>query len=276
MNVNLKARGNYVSSAILWTYSGFTLFVLAYMTYQAFRSKKELLSNTFGWPDVFNLDGYKKLFAEADFLRYLFNSVWILAATLLVVILLSSMVAYGIGRFRFRFRNGLLVYFLIGLMFPVQLGIVPIFLLIRDMGLMNSQWGVAVVLAAGLSMPVFLLTTFFEKLPADLYESAKIDGAGEWTTFLRVMFPLASPVVFSICIIMSVQIWNQFFVPLILLQSEAKKTVPLMIMKFTNNLMYNIDLAMVGSVMATVPILILFFLFSGRVLEGVASGGVKG
>jgi len=91
-----------------------------------------------------------------------------------------------------------------------------------------------------------------------------------------VMFPLASPVVFSICIIMSVQIWNQFFVPLIMLQSEAKKTIPLMIMKFTNNLMYNIDLAMAGSVMATVPILILFFIFSGRVLEGVASGGIKG
>ncbi|OXS62618.1 hypothetical protein B1A99_01815 [Cohnella sp. CIP 111063] len=274
--MNLKARRTYASSAILWLYSSFTLFVLGYMTYQAFRSKKELLSNTFGWPEVFNFANFGKLFAEAGFHRYFFNSVLILAATLLIVIALSSMVAYGIGRFRFRFKNGLLVYFLIGLMFPVQLGIVPIFLLIRDMGLMNSQWGVVIVLASGLSMPVFLLTTFFEKLPADLYESAKIDGAGEWTTFAKVMFPLASPVVFSICIIMSVQIWNQFFVPLIMLQSEAKKTIPLMIMKFTNNLMYNIDLAMAGSVMATVPILILFFIFSGRVLEGVASGGIKG
>jgi raffinose/stachyose/melibiose transport system permease protein len=225
------------------------------MTYQAFRSKKELLSNTFGWPDVFDFANFKKLFVDAGFLRYFLNSTLILAVTLLIVIMLSSMVAYGIGKFRFRFKNGLLLYFLIGLMFPVQLGIVPIFLLIRDMGLLNSQWGVVIVLASGLSMPVFLLTTFFEKLPADLYESAKIDGAGEWTTFLRVMFPLASPVIFSICIIMSVQIWNQFFVPLIMLQSEAKKTIPLMIMKFTNNLMYNIDLAMVGSVMATVPIL---------------------
>jgi ABC-type sugar transport system, permease component len=274
--MNLKARRTYASSAILWLYSSFTLFVLGYMTYQAFRSKKELLSNTFGWPEVFNFASFGKLFAEAGFHRYFFNSVLILAATLLIVIALSSMVAYGIGRFRFRFKNGVLVYFLIGLMFPVQLGIVPIFLLIRDMGLMNSQWGVVIVLASGLSMPVFLLTTFFEKLPADLYESAKIDGAGEWTTFAKVMFPLASPVVFSICIIMSVQIWNQFFVPLIMLQSEAKKTIPLMIMKFTNNLMYNIDLAMAGSVMATVPILILFFIFSGRVLEGVASGGIKG
>ncbi|BBI34857.1 carbohydrate ABC transporter permease [Cohnella abietis] len=274
--MNLKPKRSYISSTILWFYSAFTLFVLGYMTYQAFRSKKELLSNTFGWPDVFNFANFKKLFVQADFLRYFFNSAWILVATLVIIILLSSMVAYGIGKFKFRFKNTVLLYFLIGLMFPVQLGIVPIFLLIRDVGLLNSQWGVIIVLASGLSMPVFLLTTFFEKLPNDLYESAKIDGAGEWTTFMRVMFPLASPVIFSICIIMSVQIWNQFFVPLIMLQSEAKKTLPLMIMKFTNNLMYNIDLAMVGSVMATVPILILFFLFSGKVLEGVASGGVKG
>lgn len=273
---NLRPTRTYVSSAILWLYSSFTLFVLGYMTYQSFRSKKELLSNTFGWPDVFGFANLKKLFAEADFLRYLFNSAWILIATLAAIIMLSSMVAYGIGKYRFRLKGAVLIYFLIGLMFPVQLGIVPIFLLIRDMGLLNSQWGVALVLASGLSMPVFLLTTFFEKLPNDLYESAKIDGAGEWTTFIRVMFPLASPVIFSICIIMSVQIWNQFFVPLIMLQSEDNKTIPLMIMKFTNNLMYNIDLAMVGSVMATVPILILFFLFSGKVLEGVASGGVKG
>jgi raffinose/stachyose/melibiose transport system permease protein len=103
-----------------------------------------------------------------------------------------------------------------------------------------------------------------------------MDGASEWTTFYKVMFPLASPVVFSICIIMSVQIWNQFFIPLIFLHSEAKKTVPLMIMKFTQNLMYTMDLAMVGSVVATVPILILFFIFSERILDGVASGGVKG
>lgn len=274
--MNLQPKRNYISSTILWIYSSITLFVLTYMTYQAFRPKKELLSKTFAWPDTFNFGNFQKLFVDAGFIRYFANSVWILVGTLFLLIILSSMVAYGIGRYRFKFKGPVLMYFLLGLMFPAQLGIVPIFLLIRDLGLLNSQWGVILVLAAGMSMPVFLLTTFFEKLPNDLYESAKIDGAGEWTTFIRIMFPLASPVVFSICIIMSVQIWNQFFVPLIMLQTEANKTIPLMIMKFTNNLLYNLDLAMVGSVTATVPILILFFIFSGKVLDGVASGGVKG
>jgi raffinose/stachyose/melibiose transport system permease protein len=271
----LRPKRMVLSSILLWMTSLFTLFVLLYMTYQSLRPKKELLSSTFGWPNVLNLGNFRKLFVDAGFSTYFLNSVLILVGSLLVVIVLSSMVAYGIGRFQFRFKSGLLIYFLIGLMFPVQLGIVPIFLLIRDLGLLNSQWSVILVLSAGLSMPVFLLTTFFEKLPKDLYESAKIDGANEWTTFYRIMFPLASPVTFSVCIIMSVQIWNQFFVPIIFLHSESNKTIPLMIVKFTNNLMFNLDLAMAGSVMATIPLLILFFFFSGKVMDGVASGGVK-
>lgn len=274
--MKLRPKRTPVSGTILWIYSLLTLFALAYMTYQSFRPKKDLLSATFGVPKQLGFGNFRKLFAEAGFFTYLLNSVLILAGALAIVVMLSTMVAYGIGKFNFRFKSGVLLYFLIGLMFPVQLGIVPVFLLIRDMGLLGSQWAVVLVLAAGLSMPVFLLTTFFSKLPHDLYESAKIDGAGEWTTFIRVMFPLATPVTFSICIIMSMQIWNQFFVPLIFLHSDKKKTIPLMIMKFTNNVIYNMDMAMAGSVMATVPLLILFFFFSGRVIEGVAAGGVKG
>lgn len=265
-----------IGSVLLWIYSILTLFVLVYMTYNSFRSKKELLSNTFGIPSGFTLENYKKLFTSAHFQTYFFNSTLILVFALVIVVAVSSMAAYGLGRYQFKLRNMVLVYFLLGMMFPAQLGVVPVFLLIRDMGLLDSYASVILIMSAGISMPVFLLTIFFSKLPKDIYESAKMDGASEWKTFYNVMFPLASPVVFSICILMSVQIWNQFFIPLIFLQSEAKKTIPLVIMKYTNNLMYNMDLAMVASVAATIPILILFFIFSEKVLDGVAAGGVKG
>jgi raffinose/stachyose/melibiose transport system permease protein len=142
--------------------------------------------------------------------------------------------------------------------------------------LLNSPWSVIWILSAGISMPVLLLTVFFAKMPSEIYESALLDGATEWKIFYRIMFPLASPVIFSICIIMSVQIWNQFFMPLIFLQSEEKKTVPLIVMKYTGNLMLSMDKALVASVLATVPILILFVVFSEKILDGVASGAVKG
>ncbi|MBD2848382.1 carbohydrate ABC transporter permease [Paenibacillus sp. IB182496] len=271
-----KSRKISTNTILLWLYAGFTLFVLLYLTYNSFRTKPDLLSNTFGIPERFTLENYIRLFGEQNFMRYVGNSTLILIGALLLVVVLSSMAAYGLGRFQFRGRNMLTMYFLIGLMFPVQLGIVPIFLLIRSMGLLNTHVSVILILSAGISMPVFLLTVFFARLPKDLYESAKIDGASEWTTFLRVMFPLASPVVFSICIIMSVQIWNQFFVPLLFLNSEANRTIPLLIMKYTSNLMYTMDMAMVASVAATIPVLALFYVLAQRIMDGVSSGGVKG
>jgi raffinose/stachyose/melibiose transport system permease protein len=186
------------------------------------------------------------------------------------------MTAYGIGRYKFKFRNGVRVYFLIGLMFPAQLSIVPLFLLMKNLNLINNFTSVILILSAGVSMPVLLLTNFFAELPNEIYEAAIIDGAGEWKTFYKIMFPMAMPVVFSICITMSVQVWNQFFIPLVFLQREEIKTIPLIIVKYTKNLLSTMDMAMAASVLSTVPILILFIIFSERILGGVTSGGVKG
>lgn len=265
-----------LANSILWLYSGITAFLLLYMIYNSLRTKSDLLTNTFGIPRSLGIDNYIKMFTKENFHHYFYNSVIILIATLLIIVLCSSMVAYALGRYRFKFNGTMRIYFLLGLMFPAQLGILPIFILMKDMHLINSPLSVILILASGISMPVLLLTVFFEKMPQDIYESAVLDGASEWTTFYRVMFPLASPVIFSICIVMSVQIWNQFFISLIFLQSQEKKTIPLVVMKYTSNLMLSMDKALVASVLATVPILIIFVIFADKILEGVSSGAVKG
>lgn len=275
MNRDLRRWSVRIGTALVGLYSALTVFVFIYMMYLSLRPKQELLANTFGWPKMFTVSGFVKLFEEG-FLRYLLNSVVILAASLAILVLLSSTVAYGLGRYKFKLKNPVRVYFLLGMMFPVQLGIVPVFLLMRDAHLLDTHLSVILILSAGISMPVFLLTEFFARLPKDVYESAVIDGASEWKTFYKIMFPLASPVVFSICIVMSVQIWNQFFVPLIFLSSEANKTLPLLVVKYTKNLLFTMDLALVSSVMATIPILLVFVLFSEKILAGVAEGAVKG
>ncbi|QGQ99780.1 carbohydrate ABC transporter permease [Paenibacillus psychroresistens] len=271
-----KKLSSTLASIVLWGYSLFTALVLLYMVYNSFRSKSDLLSNTFGKPRGLSLKTYGVMFKEQHFHMFFFNSVFILVASLAIIVLFSSMVAYALGRFKFRLNGTMQIYFLLGLMFPAQLGVLPVFLLMKSMHLLNSPWSVIWILSAGISMPVLLLTVFFAKMPSEIYESALLDGASEWKIFYRIMFPLASPVIFSICIIMSVQIWNQFFMPLIFLQSEEKKTVPLIVMKYTGNLMLSMDKALVASVLATVPILLLFIIFSEKILDGVASGAVKG
>jgi raffinose/stachyose/melibiose transport system permease protein len=120
------------------------------------------------------------------------------------------------------------------------------------------------------------LTTFFQSLPQSTYESAKIEGASEWRIFRSIMVPMASSVIFSTCIIVSVWIWNQFFIALVFLQREEVKTMPLLIMSFTKKIFSRIDMALAASVIATIPLLILFSIFSKKIINSIISGGVKG
>lgn len=265
-----------VVKALLWIYSSFTFLMLVYMMYHSLRPRQDILSNTFGKPERLSLDNYIKLIAKDHFFRYFGNSVMILAVSLALLVFISSITAYGIARYRFKGRKFFRIYFLIGLMFPIQLGIVPVFQIMKNINLINNPLSVILVSAANISMPVFMLTDFFAGLPREIYEASLIDGAGEWLTFRKIMFPMASPIVFSVCITVSVQIWNQFFLPLIFLQKDAAKTVPLLVVKYTGKLINTMDLAMAVSTLSTIPILLLFIIFSRRILDGVTAGGVKG
>lgn len=269
-----KAAG--IVKVLLWVYSSFTFLMLVYMMYHSLRPRQDILSNTFGKPERLSLDNYIKLVTKDHFFRYFGNSVMILVASLTLLILISSTTAYGIARYRFKGRKFFRIYFLIGLMFPIQLGIVPVFQIMKNMNLINNPLSVILVSAANISMPVFMLTDFFAGLPREIYEASLIDGAGEWLTFRKIMFPMASPVVFSVCITVSVQIWNQFFLPLIFLQKDVSKTVPLLVVKYTGKLINTMDLAMAVSILSTIPILLLFIIFSQKILDGVTAGGVKG
>lgn len=263
-------------TVLLWIYSGFAFFVLLYMMYQSLRPKRDILSKTFGAPQTVNLDNYIKLITKEHFFRYFANSVIVLVFALALLVFLSSLTAYGIARYQFKGRNLCRAFFLLGMMFPAQLGVVPIFQLMKNFGLINNPLSVILVSGANISMPVFMLTSFFEKLPKEIYEAAVIDGAGEWTAFRKIMFPMASPVIFSVCITSSVTIWNQFFLPLIFLQRDSIKTLPQLVTKYTNNIVNTMDLATAVSTLSTIPILILFFIFSSKILDGVTAGGVKG
>ena len=265
-----------VVKILLWIYSTCVFLLLLYMTYQSLRPKSDILGKTFAAPEKLSLGNYIRLLMEEHFFRYFGNSLVILVFSLALLVFLSSLTAYGIARYQFKGRRFCRVFFLIGMMFPAQLGVIPIFQIMKTLGLINSPLSVILVSSANISMPVFMLTNFFEKLPNEIYEAAVIDGAGEWTAFRKVMFPMASPVVFTVCITASVQIWNQFFLPLVFLQRDEMKTIPQMVTKYTSNIMNTVDLATAASTLATIPILLLFIIFSNKILDGVMAGGVKG
>lgn len=265
-----------VVNVFMWLAALFIILLLAYLMYLSFREPADVLSNTLGVPETFTINNYIRVFINQSFHRYFINSVIILVFSVLLLVILSSFVAYALGRYKFRGNGFLRIFFLLGMMFPVQLGVVPIFLLISDMNLMDSYTAVILILGTSISMPVLMLTQFFADLPDDIYESATVDGAGEFTIFFKIMFPIAQPVVSAVVIINAVNIWNQFFIPLIFLQSENKKTIPLLLEKYTGNLLVNIDYALAASVLSTIPILIFFMIYSRKVLASYMSGAVKG
>jgi raffinose/stachyose/melibiose transport system permease protein len=261
---------------LMLLYCGFNILVMVYLIYNSLRTRPDILGNTFGLPRSLSLDGYAGLIGREHYFRFLFNSIFILGGAIILSVSLASTTAYGLGHYQFKFKKFFKTYFLVGLMFPIQLSIVPIFLMMKSLSLINTYWSVILISGSSISMAVFLLTNFYASLPSEIYEAAIIDGAGEFRTFAQIMFPLATPVVFSMSILTAVNIWNQFFVPLIFLQQDSKKTIPLMVIKYTKSLLTTIDYAFVASIFSSVPVLILFVVFSARILKGIAEGGVKG
>ncbi|MDD4328019.1 MAG: carbohydrate ABC transporter permease, partial [Eubacteriales bacterium] len=265
-----------IVQGLIFIYAGFNILMLIYTIYNSMRDRKEFLSETFAFTTRLSFGNYVDLIVKDGYFRFVFNSLLILGGAILLAIILSSTVAYALGHYNFKGKKFWQTYFLVGLMFPIQLGIVPVFLLMKRLNLIDSYLSVILICGASISMSVFLLTNFFAHLPEEIYEAAILDGAGEFRTFVQIMFPLASPVVFSMSILTAVNIWNQFFVPLIFLQSDAKKTLPLLVMKYTRKLLMTIDSAFAVSILTIVPIIIIFTIFSRRILDGIAEGGVKG
>jgi raffinose/stachyose/melibiose transport system permease protein len=246
------------------------------MIYNSLRGRSDFLSNTFALTTDLSVGNYVSIVTKDHFFRYFFNSVLILAGSIALSVVLSSTVAYALGHYVFKFRKFWRSYFIIGLMFPVQLGIVPVFILMKDIGLIDTYLSVIAICGASISMSVFLLTSFFAGLPAEIYEAAVLDGAGEFRTFAQIMFPLATPVVFSMSILTAANIWNQFFVPMIFFRSDDKKTLPLLVIKYTKKLLITADSAFAVSILIVIPVLILFSVFSKKILSSIAEGGVKG
>jgi raffinose/stachyose/melibiose transport system permease protein len=272
---DLKKPSARIAQCLMLTHAVFNIFILIYLIYSSMRTRADFLSNTFALSKNLTFNSYIRVINDG-YLRYFLNSLLILAGAIFLLVALSSTVAYALGHYRFKGKKAFQIYFLIGLMFPIQLGIVPVFLLMKNVGLIDTFLSVILICGSSISMAVFLLTNFFADLPEEIYEAAILDGAGEFRTFLQIMFPLASPVIFSMSILTAMNIWNQIFIPMIFLQSDIRKTLPLLVMKYTNKLMMTMDAAFAVSVMTVVPILILFTIFSKNILNGIAEGGVKG
>ena len=275
-----KLRGSYspaaiACSVILLFYCLITLLLIPNLVLSSFKTKSDLIHNTVGFPRSFTIDHYAVLFREDNFLLYFRNSIFLSVTAISSLLFISSLTAYGLSRFRFKGRNLLQTFFLLGMMFPVQLGILPIFIILRTFGLLNNLLGMVLIYSANLSLPVFIFSRFFRTLPYAIYESAKIDGAGEFRIYATIMVPLSKPVFATVGIINFVFIWNDFFMPLVFLTRKNVLTITLGIYRYMNNFLANWHLVFAAVTIALVPVLIMFMIFSNQLITGLTAGSIK-
>lgn len=253
------------------------LFPLAATVLNGFKSNADVLLHPFGLPQSWQWENYAGVLQSGSFWRQLANSTFVMLATALGVLVLASMPAFVFSRMAFRGRELLFNFFTLGLLFPLAVAILPLYITLRQANLIDSPWGIILPqVAFGLPGNILILRGFFAGVPRELDEAAAIDGCSPAGFFLRVMLPLMRPALAAVAVLTMVASWNAFFLPLLVLNTEALYTLPLGIMQFQGQ--FGTDWARVLAFisLALVPTIGFYLLAERQIIAGLTAGAVKG
>lgn len=270
-----KSGWKTVISIILIIYSLITVFLVGETIASSFKTKIELVDNLIGLPKEPTFTNYFTVFVKEGFGRYIMNSISLVAISLILLIIVSSMLAYGMAQYTFKGKKFLQAYFLIGLMMPVQLSILPLYLMLSMLKMTNSFLGLALLYAANLSFSFLVFNQFFLQLPQAMIESAHMDGASDMCIFWKIVVPISKPVFSTVGLLQFVTIWNDFFLPMVFLPKKNAHTLTLAIYSYTGNFLKNWDKIFAAATIALIPILIIYFLFSEQIVAGLTAGSTK-
>jgi raffinose/stachyose/melibiose transport system permease protein len=261
---------------LLWVNALIMLYPVAIMVFSAFKTNAEIYGAPFAPPASLNLANLERVLGETHFQQYLVNSLLTTGASIGLILVLGTMAAYGLARYEFRGNGAILMFFLAGLMVPLKLAVIPLFIELKAMDLIDTRAGLVVIYTAmGLPSAVFILTGFLKALPGELEQSARIDGAGEARIMLQIMLPLTRPAMVIAAIQNAVPIWNDFFFPLVFVQTDRLKTLPQSLTAFMGE--YNTDWGVLfaGLMLAALPMTLLYILLSRQFIAGLTSGALK-
>lgn len=256
---------------------GFTVvYPIFLMVMSSFKTTREIFRDPFALPSTWTFANYLEAWGRGNFSTYFMNSVLVTVASVIIVLVVGSLAAYPLGRYTFKGRDWLLLYFLSGLMLPIRLGILPLFFLMRELGLLNTLWSLIFVYSAsGLPFTIFVLSNFFKTIPKELEEAARLDGASEVRIYAQVMLPLIRPALATVAIFNFIPWWNDFFFPLIFIRVERFKTLPLGLFSFFGEHSNNWALLFAGLTITALPLLILYLFASQQIIKGLTSGALK-
>ncbi|WP_066190270.1 MULTISPECIES: carbohydrate ABC transporter permease [Gracilibacillus] len=265
----------WVYYVILILLSVIMLFPILWVVSSSLKTGSEL----FAWPPTIfpaevTFENYFSAFREANFGRYFFNTVFVTVIATLITLLINTMAGYALAKFKFRGSTIILILFLSTLMIPLEALMIPMFLVLKTLGLYNSIWGI-IIPPAATPTGVFLIRQYILSLPDEMIEAAKIDGANEWQIFTRIIIPLAKPVIATLTIFSVMWRWQDYIWPLIAISDTRLYTLELALANFVGE--YSVDwgplLAM--AVVTMVPMIIIFLFFQRFFVQGIMVAGLK-
>lgn len=270
-------RANIFVYAISAVLVAITLGPVLYGVIAGFRTNTELARNPSGWPEVFTFSNYANIITGDKFWAYAFNSLMVALITTAIVVVTGLMAAYPLARYNFRLREPLYMVFVLGLLFPVAVAVIPLFIMItNDLGWGDTWWGVALPQAAfALPTTIIIMRPFLAALPKELEEAALIDGASRVGFFWRILLPLSGPGMVTVGVLSFVGSWNAYLLPLLLLRNENMKTLPLGVADFSSRYASDMVGIFAYTSLAMIPALVFFLALQKRIVNGL-TGAVKG
>ena len=226
-------------------------------------------------PSALTFDNYQQLFARAGMGRYFVNSLVISGAITLGALLVNTMAGYAFAKLRFRGRERLFQILLGALVIPAQVAMLPLFLMMKGMGLVNS-FGAVIIPALATVFGIFLVRQYARSIPDELLEAARIDGAGELRIFFQIVLPMLKPVLVTLTIFTFMAAWNDFMWPLIVLTDQSNYTLPVAIAALSREHVQEVEMMMAGAVVTVLPVLALFIALQRYYIQGLLLGSVKG
>ncbi|WP_026923360.1 ABC transporter permease subunit [Glycomyces arizonensis] len=270
----LRNTGFYIAAGIT------TLFVavpILFALLGGFKDNQQLRENALGLPNPWNTQNYTDVLESDSFWQQVFNSIGIALVSTFIVVAAAAMVAFVFARYAFRGREFLFMLFATGMMFPFTVAVLPLFIILRTLGLLENPMGVILPQAAfGLPLTIIILRSFFRAIPGEIEEAATIDGAGPWRFFLTILLPMARPALATVSVLALVASWNNFLLPLVVLQDPNMWTLPIGVTQFSGQ--YSTDTARILAfvMLAMLPALIFYGFAERHLISGLTSGGTKG
>ncbi|GGJ58620.1 carbohydrate ABC transporter permease [Virgibacillus salexigens] len=262
---------------ILFLFALVNAYPILWMMINSFKSEQEFLTNQLGFPHTFVLENYVNAWETANLGVLFGNSIFICITATLITVLFGALASFFLARFTFKMSKLVYTFFIFGMLIPIHATLVPMFILMRDLGLLDTPITLLFpYIAFHLPITIFLLTSFMKAFPKDIEESAIMDGCGVFRIFWSIILPMSRPALATVVILNFIYNWNEFSFALVLINDPAFQTLPLGLASFAGQFTTNYGAQMAGLTMSLIPIVVFYLFLEKEIVKGMTAGAVKG